>query len=159
MPLKNSISDYAELDGICDSFIISLEEYKDLGLLCTSYFKRQQCHAYYCSSGKKVPSLWLSEKIIIPCIPAWKKGLVWSWPGEPSAAGLYSTPEKTRSQIHSPWLGDLVDSSIGFSHPPVCPCMYPGGSVRQPCAGVNYIPQVRDCEFGYCFEHKAPLQF
>ncbi len=45
MPLKNSISDYAELDGICDRFVISLEEYKDLGLLCTSYSKRQLCRS------------------------------------------------------------------------------------------------------------------
>jgi hypothetical protein len=41
---------------------------------------------------------------------------------------------KTSSQIHSPCLVDIVDSGIGLST----------------YAGVNFIPPVRDYEFGYC---------
>jgi hypothetical protein len=129
--------------------------------LCLQRFAIQ--FALFCS-GKKVPFLWLWQKIIIPWIPAWKKGLMCSWPGEPIAAYLCSTPEKTISQIHSPRLRVIVDSGngIGVSYPPATgrQPMYPGGLVvRQPYAGVNFMPPVRDCEFGYCFEHKAPLQF
>ncbi len=50
------------------------------------------------------------------------------------------------SQIHSPWLGDIVDFGIGLSYRPVS--LLPGGPVRQPYAGVNFIPPVRDYEFG-----------
>ncbi len=44
------------------------------------------------------------------------------------------------SQIPSPWWGDKVCSEIGL--------------VRQPYAGVNFIPPVRDYEFGYWFRFR-----
>ncbi len=44
--------------------------------------------------------------------------------------------------------GDKVDYGIGFSYRTAMP-MQPGGPVRQPYAGVNFIPPVRDYEFGY----------
>ncbi len=44
--------------------------------------------------------------------------------------------------------GDKVDYGIGFSYRTAMP-MQPGGLVRQPYAGVNFIPPVRDYELGY----------
>ncbi len=44
------------------------------------------------------------------------------------------------SQIHCPWMGDVVDSGIGFSYRPASLC--------------DFIPPVRDYEFGY---RKQPL--
>ncbi len=44
---------------------------------------------------------------------------------------------------------DKVDSGIGLSHRPASICRLPGlYIVQQPYAGVNFIPPVRDYEFG-----------
>ena len=47
--------------------------------------------------------------------------------------------EFCRSRMHSPWMGDIVDSGTDLSYRPA----------NRPYAGVNFIPSVRDYEFGY----------
>jgi hypothetical protein len=37
----------------------------------------------------------------------------------------------------------------------VVPARQPGGPVRQPNAGVDFIPPVRDYEFGYCIHKRS----
>ncbi len=58
---------------------------------------------------------------------------------------LWSDLPGNSSQIHSPWLGDLVDSGIGLSFQaamqPICSLT---GPVRQPYARVDFIRPVRD---------------
>ncbi len=55
-----------------------------------------------------------------------------------------------RGHFHSPWPGQIVNFGIGLhsTDPPRQP-MKPDGPVRQPYAGVDFIPQVRDYEFRY----------
>ncbi len=61
---------------------------------------------------------------------------------------------KCCSQIHSPWMGDIVDSGMQGCHTglPASLCSL-AGRVRQPYAGVNIIPPVRDYEFRYTGEN------
>ncbi len=48
------------------------------------------------------------------------------------------------SQIHSPWLGDIVDSWLSYRPASLC---------SQSC---DFIPPVRDYEFGYCTQINRP---
>jgi hypothetical protein len=63
------------------------------------------------------------------------------------------------SQMHSPRprLGDIVDSGIGLSYRPGQP-MQPGGQVRQPYAGADFILPVRIYEFGYSSQGNLPSE-
>jgi hypothetical protein len=47
---------------------------------------------------------------------------------------------RSSSQIHSPDWGDNVDSGIGCRTGPLGCIQYVGRAVRQPYAGVNYVP-------------------
>ncbi len=58
--------------------------------------------------------------------------------------------QANRGQIHSPWLGFIVNSGIGLSYWPASLCSLPGPMITL-CgtAGDDFIPPVRDYEFGY----------
>ncbi len=44
------------------------------------------------------------------------------------------------------WMGDIVDSGLGLSYRPAS---VDWRAVQQHCAGVTFIPPVRNYEFGY----------
>ncbi len=52
------------------------------------------------------------------------------------------------AEFIDPWLGDKVNSGLGLSYRNARLYMA-GGPVRQPYAGVDFIPQSRIFEFGY----------
>ncbi len=54
------------------------------------------------------------------------------------------------SHIHSPWLGDKVDSGIGLSYRPASQCS-PAGRyiIRYPMPESTFFPLVSDYEFGH----------
>jgi hypothetical protein len=62
-----------------------------------------------------------------------------------TASGINTTSCR---QILSPWLGDKVNYGLGLSWRPASLCSLPG-CIRQPYAGVDFIPPGRDNEFGY----------
>jgi hypothetical protein len=51
---------------------------------------------------------------------------------------------KTVAEFTDPWLGYKVNSSIGFLYRPASHVAWRGVPVRQPYAGVDFIPPVRD---------------
>jgi hypothetical protein len=57
----------------------------------------------------------------------------------------------TWGQIQSRWLGDIVNSGIGSSYRHARLHVMAGWPVRQPYAGIDFIPPVRDYEFGQCY--------
>ncbi len=60
---------------------------------------------------------------------------------------LASAEQACNSQIHCPWMADIVDSAKGLLYRGLR--SQPGGPVRQPYAAVNFIPPFKDYEFGY----------
>jgi hypothetical protein len=57
------------------------------------------------------------------------------------AGGAPTCPYAPVAKFLVPEWGDIVDSDIGLLHRPARLYTQAGGPVRQPCAGIDYIPQ------------------
>jgi hypothetical protein len=57
------------------------------------------------------------------------------------AGGAPTCPFAPVAKFLVPEWGDTVDSGIGLLHRPARPHTQAGGPVRQPCAGIDFIPQ------------------
>ncbi len=81
------------------------------------------------------------------CYPSNSLCCMWEWKMLKIEINVF----KVSSQIQSPeWRIKLTLHRVNI---PACQPMLPGVPVRQPCAGVNFIPPVRNYEFGFRTRH------